>query len=125
MQNSPSMPAAELDSAQGKLVDLVPLPASVLAQQHAEETSKLLQHLPSSDLPGMALFHKAIAQRDEAAWTALYQQYAPLLLTWIAQSTRHTPLLLKDEGASLVNAAFAKFFRAVTPQKLSHFARLA
>ncbi len=100
-------------------------PASVLRAQLATQTSRFLAGEPADDLPGLALFWRAIVWRDEDAWAALYQQYAPLVFIWITQQSRAAPLLGQDGSAPLVNAAFAKFAQALTPAKMDHFDSLA
>jgi DNA-directed RNA polymerase specialized sigma24 family protein len=64
-------------------------------------------------------------RRDEAAWASIYQQYAPLVLTWVSQHQNAMPLLGQDGSGPLVNAAFAKFAQALTPAKVGGFDTLA
>jgi hypothetical protein len=96
-----------------------------LACNCAEETSKFLRQDTSTDRFCLELFRRAIGRRDDEAWTYIYQQYAPLVLTWVTQH-QSTALLLGQEGsAPLVNAAFAKFAQALTPAKMERFDSLA
>jgi hypothetical protein len=71
------------------------------------------------------LFRRAIVDRNDDAWGSIYQQYAPLVLTWVTQHQSATPILGQEGGAPLVNAAFAKFAQALTPVKMEHFDSLA
>lgn len=96
-----------------------------LARHCSEETTKFLKQSASNDRYCLELFHRAIVRRDEDAWAALYQQYAPLVLTWVTQHQSATPLLGQDGSAPLVNAAFAKFSQAFTPEKMQNFDSLA
>ncbi len=96
-----------------------------LAQRCTEETGKFLKQLKSDDRYCLELFRRAIAMRDEQAWSSVYQQYAPLVLTWVMQHQSVVTLIGQDSAPSLVNAAFAKFFQALSPAKLSHFETLA
>jgi hypothetical protein len=96
-----------------------------LARCCSEETNKFLKQNVSNDRYCLELFRRAIVARDDAAWASIYQQYAPLVLTWITQHQSATPLLGQDGSAPLVNAAFAKFSQALTPAKMANFDSLA
>ena len=63
------------------------------------------------------LFCRAIIERDEYAWSQLYQRYHHLVLSWIV---RCDPLsrIKASEAEALVNAAFAKLAQFLTPEKL-------
>ncbi len=96
-----------------------------LLSRCSEETSKFLQQRVSDERFCMELFRRAIVQRDDESWTALYQQYASLVLTWVTQHQGAALLLNQEGGAALVNAAFAKFSQALTPEKMDKFDSLA
>jgi hypothetical protein len=100
------------------------LPLAQLAGRCAEETRQFLKGEPSDDHSCLELFHRAVGSRDEDAWALLYQQYAPLVLTWVLQRQSAAPLLAEEGAASLVNAAFAKFALAMTPAKMARFTRI-
>jgi DNA-directed RNA polymerase specialized sigma24 family protein len=101
------------------------LSTTELARYCSEETNKFLKQSASDDRFCLELFRRAIIQRDDPAWASIYQQYAPLVLTWIAQHQSAASLLGQDGSASLVNAAFAKFAQALTPAKMENFTSLA
>jgi RNA polymerase sigma factor (sigma-70 family) len=101
------------------------LPVNTLATRLRAETDKFLRQQPSNDLYGLALFARAVVKHDEDAWTCIYQQYAPLVLTWVNQHQSATSLLGQDGCAPLVNAAFAKLSLALTPAKMDNFDSLA
>ena len=96
-----------------------------LARCCSEETNKFLKQSASNDRFCLELFRRAIIKRDDGAWASIYQQYAPLVLTWVTQHQSATPLLGQDGSAPLVNAAFAKFSQALTPVKMGNFNSLA
>lgn len=96
-----------------------------LAHYCSEETNKFLKQNVSNDRYCLELFRRAIVNRDDDAWASIYQQYAPLVLTWITQHQSATPLLGQDGSGPLVNAAFAKFSQALTPAKMENFDALA
>ncbi|QBD82329.1 hypothetical protein EPA93_42675 [Ktedonosporobacter rubrisoli] len=96
-----------------------------LARCCSEETSKFLRQNASDDSYCLELFRRAIVKRDDAAWSSVYQQYSPLVLTWVTQHQSAVSLMGQDGGAVLVNAAFAKFAQALTPAKMENFDSLA
>jgi hypothetical protein len=96
-----------------------------LALHCSEETTKFLKQSASNDRYCQELFRRAIIKRDDDAWTCIYQQYAPLVLTWVTQHQSATALLGQDGSGPLVNAAFAKFSQALTPAKIGNFDSLA
>lgn len=96
-----------------------------LARCCSEETNKFLKQSVSNDRYCLELFRRAIVKRDDDAWACIYQQYAPLVLTWVTQHQSAAPMLGQDGSAPLVNAAFAKFAQALTPAKMDHFDSLA
>jgi RNA polymerase sigma factor (sigma-70 family) len=96
-----------------------------LARSCSEETNKFLRQSVSNDRYCLELFRRAIVKRDDDAWACIYQQYAPLVLTWVTQHQSAAPMLGQDGSAPLVNAAFAKFSQALTPAKIDNFDSLA
>jgi RNA polymerase sigma factor (sigma-70 family) len=96
-----------------------------LARSCAAETQKFLHQSASDDRYCLELFRRAIVGRDDDAWACLYQQYAPLVLTWVNQHQSATALLGQEGSAPLVNAVFAKFAQALTPAKMANFTSLA
>jgi hypothetical protein len=98
---------------------------SELASHLRIETDKFLKQQQANDRYGLALFARAIINHDEDAWACIYQQYAPLVLTWVNQHQSATSLLGQDGCAPLVNASFAKFSLALTPAKMGNFDSLA
>lgn len=101
------------------------LSVTELAHRCSEETNKFLKQKVSNDRFCLELFRRAIIKRDDFAWTSIYQQYAPLVLTWVTQHQSVALILTQDGGAPLVNASFAKFSQALTPVKMGNFDSLA
>jgi len=96
-----------------------------LARSCAEETQKFLHQSASDDRYCLEMFRRAIVGRDDDAWACLYQQYAPLVLTWVNQHQSASVLLGQEGSSTLVNAVFAKFAQALTPAKMTNFTSLA
>src|SRR5712691_3904332 len=106
-------------------VPLQMLSINDLARCCSEETNKFLKQSVSNDRFCLELFRRAITNRDDDAWACIYQQYAPLVLTWVTQHQSAAPLLGQDGSGPLVNAAFAKLSQALTPAKMENFDSLA
>lgn len=109
----------------GSLPRLELLSINELAHRCSEETNKFLKQRASNDLFCLELFRRAITTRDDSAWACIYQQYAPLVLTWVTQHQSATSFLGQEGCAALVNTAFAKLSQALTPVKMSNFDSLA
>src|SRR5579864_2763869 len=113
----------------GGQIDSTPQPESLsineLARCCSEETNKFLKQSVSNDRFCLELFRRAITKRDDDAWICIYQQYSPLVLTWVNQRQSAAPLLGQDGSGPLVNAVFAKFAQALTPAKMDNFDSLA
>ena len=92
-----------------------------LARRCSEETSHFLKSGTSDGRYCLDLFRRAVVHHDDDAWACLYQQYAPLVLTWVNQYQSAAPIVAEEGAASLVNAAFAKFATAMTPAKMEGF----
>lgn len=101
------------------------VPISELAVALVRETKQFLDQQEFDERIGLTLFRLALAHHNQAAWEVVYQQYAPLVLTWVTQHQSATSLLVQDGSGPLVNAAFAKFSQALTPAKMAHFDSLA
>ena len=107
---------------------LLELPLAELAQLSAEEGQKYTQFKPNDPTVMLALFYRACSggKDADAAWTALYEQFFHPVLRWMCRSRPSTfSLLLQQESApSLVNAAFEKFARSLSSEKIQHFTQL-
>lgn len=71
------------------------------------------------DSAAMELFRRAILDRDEGAWGALYDAYLPLVMGWVR---RHPSARGCGEDIEyLANRAFERFWRAVRAERLARF----
>ena len=64
-----------------------------------------------------ALFERAIARRDDAAWAAIYARYSGLVRRWLGLGWDNA-----DEG---VATTFVRFWRAMDAEKLGRFTSIA
>jgi len=71
------------------------------------------------------LFRRAIVQKSEQCWAALYAQYGKLVVNWIGHFVKQHAPLLETPTEDLVADTFTAFWRAFTPDKLTNAERLA
>src|SRR5258708_24931752 len=72
-----------------------------LARCCSEETNKFLKQSVSNDRYCLELFRHAITRRDDDAWACIYQQYAPLVLTWVNQHQSAASLRSEEHTSEL------------------------
>ncbi len=101
--------------------DLRHLPINILFRRCQEETLRFQHRLPHDPRYGFELSRRA-SERNEAAWEYVYQQYGPLVTHWIEN---HPALIYSDEDVPyLVNCAFERLWRSLTPQTFAGFTEL-
>lgn len=69
------------------------------------------------------LFRRALVERDEAAWSQIFEQYTPLVEYWVRR-TGAFPLSGESSDA-FVGEAFTRFWRAIPPDRFGRFPSLA
>ena len=79
--------------------ELNQLSVNDLALCCAEETNKFLRQNTSNDRYCLEMFRRAIVRRNDDAWASIYQQYAPLVLTWVNQHQSAASMLGQDGKA--------------------------
>ena len=62
------------------------------------------------------LFRRAVVERDEQSWAALFEQYEGQVTSWVRAEVGRNDT---QRIAILVNAAFTRFWQAVTPSKFN------
>ncbi|MGH2354907.1 MAG: RNA polymerase sigma factor [Chloroflexota bacterium] len=67
----------------------------------------------------LELFRRAICERDERAWEALFTVYGGLVRAWIRRIPSPAPV--QDEADALVAQVFGRFWLAVGPERLADF----
>jgi hypothetical protein len=72
---------------------------------------------------GYELFRRAIVERDEHAWAAIYACYRPLLVAWAYRCG--TKLRLGECQHDLADQALARAWAALTPERFANFPTLA
>ena len=71
------------------------------------------------------LFRRAILQRDDEAWAAVYRQYTPLVKSWIIKNSLWATVQSRTELDEAINRIFAKMWRCITAEKFEKFNDLA
>lgn len=68
------------------------------------------------------LFRRAINDHNQQAWQFIYEQYRPLVISWVE---RHSLFpATEEETQYFVNRAFEKMWSAITPAKFERFTNL-
>jgi len=95
---------------------------STLVQQCDQETEHFFQNSTINTHHCLELFRRAIFQKDEIAWDAIYHQYEKQVSHWIRS---HPSWGSTGETEDyFINLVFARFWKAMTPEKFSHFTAL-
>jgi len=88
-----------------------------LSERCAQETARFLRRESYAERFCLELWRRAVQQRDNGAWAAVYRQYEGLVRRWLG-----APPEEEDED---VAEAFARFWHAVDADKFAHFSSLA
>jgi len=87
-----------------------------LARACREETARFRRGAESDDTPCMELFRRAVVGRDEAAWTAVVEQYHGVVLAWVRQHPAAAAAPEDDEF--WVGRTFQRFWMALESKGL-------
>lgn len=104
-------------------MDVRLVPVAELAGSCREETEKFARREPSRDIFCLELLRRAIVERDEAAWGAVFAQYQGLVLGWVRRHPAAASVA-EDEGY-WVNRTFERFWSALRAERFDSFAGLA
>ncbi len=104
-------------------MDVRVLPVAELAGACREETAKFLRREPSRDSFCLELLRRALVERDQAAWDAVFAQYRGVVLAWVRQHPAGSAVREDDEY--WVNRSFERFWSAVGPERFALFPNLA
>jgi hypothetical protein len=99
------------------------VPVTELAVSCREETAKFTRREPSRDSFCLELLRRAIVERDEAAWGAVFAQYQGLVLGWIR---RHpASVTVAEDETFWINRTFERFWSALRAERFEEFHGLA
>jgi len=91
-----------------------------LIDECTRQSNRFFKDGVSEDEACFELFRRAIVHRNQVAWDAIYSQYHKLVQYWI-QHCSSAYFTHEDDIQSLVNAAFAKFWHSISPEKFERF----
>lgn len=91
-----------------------------LAAQSRAEAESFRAGRPHDDRYAIEIFSRAVGQRDEQAWEALYRLYHEHVVSWCRRNGA-----TDDNLDELVNATWAKFWQHYTTEKLASAGTLA
>jgi DNA-directed RNA polymerase specialized sigma24 family protein len=95
------------------------LPLVELARHCREETLRFLGGGDRDDAFCFEIFHRAVVDRDDAAWEAIVAQYRGIVLAYVGQ---HTVAAAMHESEDYwINRAFQRFWGAVGPDRFNLF----
>lgn len=105
------------------MVDVHQYAIAELAASCRAETERFLRREPSRDLFCFELFRRAICDRVQPAWDAIFAQYRGMVLAWVRRhpvsATTH------EEDEYWVNRTFDRFWMAVGPERFTAFPNMA
>lgn len=102
--------------------DINSLPLGQLVQHCTAQSERYFQRQDSDPRYCYELLRRAIFERNQPAWTMFYNQYRPLVASWVL---RHPAFAQSGEEVQyFVNCAYEKFWAAMSPAKFDHFADL-
>jgi len=87
-----------------------------------QETGRFFNHLPYDPRYCFELFRRALAHRNELAWEYIYEQYRPLVISWIENHPQ-----FPETGAEIqdfLTQTFTKLWQSITPAKFKTFTDL-
>ena len=99
------------------------MPLAAVVAAHRAEMDKRQRGEPFSDAFAVELFRRAVSDRDPTAWEAVVAQYRGLVSAWVRRHPAYASSQAETED--VVMRAFARFWKAVGPERLAHFAELA
>jgi DNA-directed RNA polymerase specialized sigma24 family protein len=98
---------------------LARLGTATLSQHCALENARFQRGQPSDPRYAYELFRRALAERDDVAWECLYQQYRGLVERWVRNNAAFGGCTESSEN--LAGEAFARFWRAIPPERFERF----
>lgn len=105
------------------VTSLATIDVEELARRCAIESEQFYRGQSHDSRYSYELFRRALVERDETAWNYLFQHYSPLVEGWIRRSGAFVSS--GESSEYFVVGAFAKFWRAVTPERFASFPNLA
>ncbi|MBE2221041.1 MAG: sigma-70 family RNA polymerase sigma factor [Anaerolineae bacterium] len=100
-------------------VELQALTLSKIRHRCTQESNRFFSRQDYDPWFCYELFRRAILQRDDRAWDAIYAQYEPLVSHWVAHHAAFAGS--GEEDQFFMNRAFEKMWVGITPEKFEMF----
>lgn len=98
------------------------VPIADLVTRCAEETERFFRRQDHDETPCFELMRRALVQRNEAAWTGIYEQYTPLVASWVREHSQFSACA--EEVDYFINDIFQRFWHACNATNFDRFAGL-
>jgi DNA-directed RNA polymerase specialized sigma24 family protein len=95
-------------------------PLNELINTCREQTERYTQRENYDPSACFEIWRRAIVDRDEQAWQALFEQYGSYVRKWLQQRMGSAGVLQFEEEA-LINGVFINVYRFLTPEKFGSF----
>ncbi len=104
-------------------MDVRRIPLTELVAACREETERFLRREPSRDAFCFEIVRRAVRDRDQQAWAAVFAQYQGMVLAWV----RRHPVSgsTHEDDAFWINRTFDRFWTAVRPERFDAFPNMA
>jgi DNA-directed RNA polymerase specialized sigma24 family protein len=109
---------AGVASSDPRLMDL-----GGLARRALAESRRFYRHEEYDSRFAYELFRRALVERDDAAWSTIFEQYTPLVEHWVRRTGAFT--VSGETSDYFVSAAFTRFWRAIPAERFASFPSLA
>lgn len=115
--------APTLRPAPGPVNDPRLMELGSLARMALAESRRFYRHEEYDSRFAYELFRRALVERDDAAWGAIFEQYTALVEHWVRRTGAFT--VSGESSDFFVSAAFTRFWRAIPAARFSAFPSLA
>lgn len=104
-------------------IDLSCMELSALVRRCLAESRRFYSHEEYDQRFAYELFRRALVDRNEEAWEAVYQHYFQLVDYWVRRTSAYT--VSGETSDYFVSAAFTRFWRAIPADRFRSFPSLA
>lgn len=103
-------------------MQLTQIPLTQIIARCSEQYALYTQRKKNDSRYCLELFRRALAEKSDLAWSAVYNQYEKAVSTWII---RHPSFVHCHEDAEyFVNPTFARMWKAISPERFIAFSDL-
>lgn len=104
-------------------MDVRQAPLAELVVACRVETERFLRREPSRDAFCFEIIRRAVCDRDQRAWAAVFAQYRGMVIAWVR---RHPASVSTNEDDEFwVNRTFDRFWTAIGPERFGAFPNMA